>query len=87
MKGGDPIPAPMEILVLELNIGGKKSHILGYEDCNEVLHHLSPYNMGGNNNELNKACVARWAYFSDVIERYGIDLFEEQNTAVQIYEF
>lgn len=67
----------MEILVLELNLVGEKTYTLGFVDIHEVLHELNPYQLGGNNNELNKDCVVRWVYFSDVIKRCEKDIFED----------
>lgn len=87
VRGCGNILVPMEILVLELDLAGERCYVLGYKDYNEVLHELRPDIVGGNNNEINEACVDRWVYFSDVIEKYGEGLFGDHSTERMIYEF
>ena len=77
----------MEILVVELNICGKKKYTLGFYDWDETLHELNPYQVAGNNNELRKECVSRWVYFSDIIKEYGAQIFQEQYDDIRTFKF
>lgn len=87
MKGGETLPEPYEILVLEVNENDEKRYALGYCDLQEILHEMNPNISTKNYKCINKKNVTNWINLKDAVRLFGKEMFSKKNDVKQVFEF